>query len=171
MILFSLLSFTIIITDGAPTTTSTIIITDGAPTTTSTFGVATEPWPLLNGGSFSNSPQPFSPDPLVRYAWPLAAVNDSILQIFEIAPTAVGPSSNTPHGSFTNTASSIGSVSCDIGVNGIGTLIIDFGIEFAGWFEFDSSDLQDNDVDLISLGIGEYNAIDYVRLPCKNLRH
>ena len=132
------------------------------------FGVATEPWPLLNGGSFSNSPQPFSPDPLVRYVWPLAptnsAIDDSILQIFEIAPISVGPSSTTSRDSFTNTSSSVGSVTCDVGVHGEGTLIIDFGIEFAGWFEFDSADLQDNDVDLISLGIGEYNAIDYVRV-------
>jgi hypothetical protein len=134
------------------------------------FGVATEPWPQLSGGAFSAPPAPFSPDPLVRYAWPLdagqpGAVNDSVLQIFEVAPISVGPVAGTPRGAFTNTSSAVGSVACSIGVHGAGTLIIDFGVELAGWFEFDSYDLLDEDMGVITLGIGEYTAIDYVSPP------
>ena len=121
------------------------------------IGVAPEPWPPLSGGSFSNPAAPYSPDPLVRYSWPLPDVDDTILQYFELPAVSVGGS---PAASFANASSAIGSVACDIHVLGAGTLTVDFGVEFAGWVEFDSPDLAA--VSGIVVGIGEYSAIDWV---------
>ncbi len=118
---------------------------------------APQPWPGLNGGAFSGPPAPLSPDPLVRYVWPLPAVDDTVLQIFELPATAAGGS---PSSSFANTSSAVGSVECAIRVTGAGTLTVDFGVEFAGWLEFDSPDLADSSG--VVVGIGEYTAVDWV---------
>ena len=122
------------------------------------FGVAPEPWPPLSGGAFTGQPQPSSPDPLVAYQFN-AGTNDTTLQIFSVAAVSVG---GTPSTSFTNTNSAVGSVRCSIGVEGGGTLLIDFGVELPAWLEFDSSDLLLVDATLISMGISEYNVLGYL---------
>jgi alpha-L-rhamnosidase len=134
----------------------------GALAGAAAFGAAPEPWPPLNGGSFSGRAQPASPDPLVRYVWPLPAVDDRVLQIIELAPAAVGAGPATAAGSFANASAAAGAVACAIRVTGGGTLVVDFGVEFAGWFEFDSPDIAPADARALTLGIGEYDAVDYV---------
>ncbi len=67
-----------------------------------------EPYPWLNGGSFSGThmacacsppgpPAPLSPDPLVRYRW--AEGTPRALQVYNITPVAVWTDSET---SFVN---------------------------------------------------------------------
>lgn len=124
---------------------------------TTAFGVAPEPWPVLNGGAFSGPPQPSSPDPLVRYQWAPGALNGTNLQIFAVDAVAAGPTPDTPQGSFMNASSCVGGgAGCQLVVGGNGTLIVDFGLEMAAWFEFDSADLTDADVGAITLGISEF---------------
>ena len=122
-------------------------------------GVAPEPWPLLNSGSFSGHAQPSSPDPLVSYVWPPSSfANDSTLQIHFLAAAAAGPSPTTPADSFLNASSAVGSVACSITVRGAGRLVIDFGVESPGWLEFDSSDLLPSDAKDIVMGTSEYSS-------------
>ena len=120
-------------------------------------GVAPQPWPALAGGAFSNHAAPSSPDPLVRYEW-AASVNGSILQVYELPAAAV---SGTPASSFSNTSSAVGSVACSIRVSGPGMLTFDFGVEVAGWLEFDSHDLTAAAANQLTLGLGEYNEVGY----------
>ena len=123
------------------------------------FGAAPEPWAPLSGGAFSGPPAPFSPDPLVRYQWAPGSFNASLLQSFVIAPTAAGPTRGSPAGSFVNASSCVGAAGggpCALRVVGNGTLIVDFGVESASWFEFDSADLQDADACALVLGISEF---------------
>lgn len=130
-----------------------------ALTSPSAFGVAPEPWLPLNGGAFSGAPQPSSPDPLVAYEWAPGAFNSSLLQSFVVAPVAAGPTPGTPRGSFVNASSCVGAAAgapCSLVVSGNGTLIVDFGVELAGWFEFDSADLLDADLGAITLGLSEF---------------
>jgi len=122
------------------------------------FGVAPEPWPPLSGLGFINPPAPFSPDPLVRYAFP-ASVNDSVLQIYELP--AIGLTAS-PVGSFLNISNSIGSLLTNITVVRNGTLLIDFGVESAGWLEFDSPNLQPGDLGDIIMGSSEFTSVDFV---------
>ena len=123
------------------------------------LGAAPEPWPPLNGGGFRGAPQPQSPDPLVRYEWD-AGVNASVLQIFPVPATACGPAAGTAADSFLGAASAVGSVACSITVRGAGTLEVDFGVELPAWVEFDAVGVPADAS--MSLGIGEYNAVDYV---------
>ena len=127
------------------------------PSLSNAIGVAPEYWPPLGGGTFSGPPQPFSPDPLVQYVWPFPSTDDTVLQYFELSAESAGGS---PAASFLNTSSAVGSIACGIHVVGAGLLTIDFGVEFAGWVEFDSPDLADGSG--IVVGIGEYTAVDYV---------
>ena len=123
------------------------------------YGAAPEPWLPLHGGAFTGAPQPLSPDPLVRYVWPLAATNDSLLQTFLVPAAACG---GAPAAHFVNASSAVGSLAPAIRVVGNGSLTIDFGVELAAWFEFDSPDLQPADAASLVLGISEYNVVDYV---------
>jgi hypothetical protein len=123
------------------------------------YGVAPEPWAPLSGGSFSGQPQPLSPDPLVAYEWPAGSFNASLLQSFVLAPFAAGPTAGTPRNTFANASSCVGDrgdAPCALWVNGNGTLIVDFGVEVAGWFEFDSADLSDADAGKLVLGLSEF---------------
>ncbi len=132
------------------------------------LGAAPQPWLPLGGGAFSGAPAPFSPDPLVRYVWPLAGspapVDDSLLQIFTVAAADCGPfGAATPPGSFVGAASCNGaSDAVNISVRGNGTLIVSFAVELAAWVEFDSADLLPADAANLVVGIGEYTAVDYV---------
>ena len=127
-------------------------------------GAAPQPWQPLHGGAFSGPPAPLSPDLLVSYVWPLSGggVDDSQLQVIAVQAQGCGPhGAGTPPGSFSG-AASCGSGAVAVTVSGNGTLIVDFGVEVAGWFEFDSADLQPADVGGIVVGIGEYTEVDYV---------
>ena len=126
------------------------------------FGVAPQPWPPLSGGAFSGPAAPESPDPLVAYVWPLPAVNDSVLQITAAPAVAAGPSAATARDAFLNAASAAGSIACNITVQGNGTLVVDFGVERAAWFEFDSADLPDAELGNIVVGISEYDVVDWL---------
>ena len=125
-------------------------------------GIAPEPWPPLSGGSFSGLPAPQSPDPLIQYVWPLDAVNDTILQIYQIPAVAISLLPGTETSAFTNISSAVESIACEIHVIGNGTLVIDFGVELAGWIELDVMDLLDIDVNGINIGIGEYSGVEFV---------
>jgi alpha-L-rhamnosidase len=121
---------------------------------------APQPWPWLYGGAFSGAAAPESPDPLVRYEWPLNRINESVLQIYTVPAVALTTAAGTPPTSFTNVSSAVGSVACNIHVQGPGQLVIDWGVELPGWFEFDS--VADIDVGNLLLGIGEYSAVEFV---------
>jgi hypothetical protein len=124
----------------------------GAP-----VGVAPEPWSPLSGGAFIGPPQAASPDPLVAFAWTPGAFNASQLQSFVVSPVAAGPTPGTPRASFVNASSCVGGgAACGLVVAGNGSLIVDFGVELAGWFEFDSSNLLDADAAELTLGISEF---------------
>ena len=128
-----------------------------------TLGAAPQPWLPLNGGAYSGAPAPLSPDPLVRYVWPLPGTDDSLLQIFTVPAVACGPHGLTAPGAFAGTASCGGATDAvNITVSGNGTMIVSFGVELAAWVEFDSPDLQPADAANLVLGIGEYTEVDYV---------
>lgn len=124
-----------------------------------------EPYVYLQGGSFSNNPQPLSPDPLVQYQWTDSSVNTTALQIFDTLPIAVTVLSNPS--SFTNLSSCIGGQGpTDITVTGTGSFMIDFGTESAAWLEIDSPDLDPTEaLALLVLGISEYNEIEKQGTP------
>jgi alpha-L-rhamnosidase len=140
---------------------SSAVVPRGDPPIDPHVGVAPEPWPVLSGGGFTGPDQPLSPDPLVRYQFDVDT-NDTILQIFAVAAVAVGPAAGTAATAFTNTASAVGNTSCSVGVQGNGTLVVDFGVELPAWLEFDSAELLPVDVSRIQLGISEYDVVDYV---------
>ena len=120
------------------------------------FGSAPQPWPPLHGGGFTGPAAPFSPDPLVRYAWTdIPSINDTVLQIFPVAPVACGPAPGTPASSFSNASSCGGAQSPAITVSGAGTLVVDFGVELPAWFEFDSPDLDPATLPSLIMGISE----------------
>ena len=126
----------------------------------SALGAAPEPYEPLNGGAFVGSRQPSSPDPLVSYVWPPGgAYNVSALQIFVVGAVSVGATPLSPSGSFQNASSCVNATggaagACALRVTGPGTVVIDFGVELAGWLEFDSPDLVDTS--MVELGISEY---------------
>lgn len=132
------------------------ILTQSSVALFSSFGAAPEPYLPLNGGAFSGAPQPSSPDPLIRYVWTPGAYNASALQIFSLPPVAAGPTPATNRSSFLNASSCVGASACALTVAGAGTLLVDFGVETAGWFEFDSNDITAGDAGLLQLGISEY---------------
>lgn len=101
-----------------------------------------EPYKLLNGGSYSDLTIKDSPDPIINYKWDAPKASDS-LQIYFLEPKKV---STFPPGSFKQTSNSIR-------VEGTGSIMFDFGVESAGWLEFESDDL----VDSVEMSISEYN--------------
>ena len=127
------------------------------PFVSSAFGSAPEPWLPLHGGGFVAPAQPSSPDPLVSYAWPRGSFNVSALQVFAVAPVAAGASAGSEARSFLNASSCVGGGGgCALRVVGAGQLIVDFGVELPGWFEFDSPDLSAGDAAALLVGISEY---------------
>jgi hypothetical protein len=126
------------------------------------LGVAPQPWAPLNGGGFTGAPAPQSPDPLARYRWPFPGTDDTQLQIYESPAVAAGPAPGTRGDAFLNTSSAAGSIACAIRVVGNGSLVVDFGVERAGWFEFDSADLLPADAGGIVMGLSEYETVDWL---------
>jgi len=110
--------------------------------TVGSFAQLKEPYAPLHGGSWSGTPVPASPDPLITYRWDETKATDS-LQIYTLRPKKI---KGIPQRSFTIKDH-------QITVTGKGDLLFDFGTESAGWFEFDSDDLPDS----VEASISEYN--------------
>ncbi len=109
----------------------------------------TEPYEPLHGGHFSGPAVALSPDPLVRYRWRHTEPSDT-LQYYLLRPVSV--SSTTPQ-AFGGLQSAR-DASCNITVQGTGTIRLDFGTESAAWMEIDSTDLAGK----VEMGVSEYNA-------------
>lgn len=101
-----------------------------------------EPYQALHGGDYTGPSVEQSPDPLIRYRWYNPTAQDS-LQIYELPPRKI---TGVPASSFRITSEGIT-------VLGPGDLVMDFGVESAGWLEFDSDDLSDS----VMASISEYN--------------
>lgn len=118
-----------------------------------------EPYPYVSSGSFTGTPVPDSPDPLVAYRWPNPRASDG-LEIYTLKP--VSATADLPS-SFTNLSSLTGS-SPNVTVNGTGSIKLDFGRENAAWLEFDSSDLTGS----VEMSISEYNEPAVVNAGAQN---
>jgi len=105
-----------------------------------------EPFEPIHNGSFSAEKVMQSPDPLITYRWQNPSLADS-LQIYTLQPVLV----KAPD-SFA--VPPVNRISADgITVTGKGDIFFDFGVESAGWLEFESDDLQDT----VEMSISEYN--------------
>lgn len=109
---------------------------------------ASEPYDYVSQGSFSGKEQPASPDPLVSYRWDDPKAGDS-LEIFLQKPVKV--TSAMPENFKATESLTTDQVSVE--VIGAGTIVADFGAEFAGWLEFESPDLSGG----VTMGISEHN--------------
>ena len=99
-------------------------------------------------GSFSGPEIDYSSDPLVAYRWENPQPDDDV-QIFVQKPEKVW--SDHP-ASFHGLESLTGDTPA-VTINGTGTIVVDFGREYAGWFEIDSPDCPDG----LKMSISEYN--------------
>jgi alpha-L-rhamnosidase len=87
-----------------------------------------------------------SPDPMHTYRWPSPQASDD-LQTYALKPVTV--SSTAP-------CSGLESLSTDrthVTIKGKGRILLDFGVESAGWLEIESPDLNGD----VEFGISEYN--------------
>jgi len=112
----------------------------------SDFDSHIESYAFLHAGGFTGKPVPQSPDPLVAYRW---AQEDSNLQVYQLKPIHI----QANHSVAFENIQSAKSNNCNILVRDTGSLQFDFGVESAGWLEFDSPDLDG----AVTLSISEYN--------------
>ena len=118
---------------------------------------ANEPYAYLTNGSFSNPAVPLSPDPLVRYAWPPAAMTED-LQLYDVLPVSAALTPGTPAASFAGLASLL-TASPSVAVAGAGGFVADFGVESAGWVEVDvqaATAPSPADLALVRFGLSEW---------------
>ena len=101
-----------------------------------------EPYKSLHAGSESGPLVKESPDPLITYQWNDPKASDS-LQVYTLQPKKI---TAIPNSSFNQNGN-------EITVSGEGSLMVDFGVESAGWIEFESDDLADS----VEMSISEYN--------------
>lgn len=106
------------------------------------FAQVKEPYRVLQGGSKSGPFVKESPDPLITYRWSNPKVSDS-LEIYTLQPKKI---TGIPNSSFNQNKDGTS-------VSGKGSLMFDFGVESAAWFEFESDDL----IDSVEMSISEYN--------------
>jgi hypothetical protein len=92
------------------------------------LGMAPEPYSPLNGGAFSGTPQPLSPDPLVAYEWKYAGVNRSLLQAFTARPVSV----TVVSGSGCHGADTLATDAPHATFTGACRLRLDFGVSCRG---------------------------------------
>ncbi len=104
-----------------------------------------EPYPFISG-KFTGLEINESPDPLVGYKWKNTYANDA-LEIYALHPKSI--TSNLPRNILQGTEN----VAFPMKVTGVCDLRFDFGIESAGWLEFDSDDLVGD----VEMSISEYN--------------
>ena len=99
--------------------------------------VITEPCPWLSGANASGAPAVVaSPDPNVGMTWG-AATNATRVQVYNA--THFERWTSAPAGAFTVSRGAATS-GVTVAVHGIGSVMIDFGAEHAGWVEFASAD-------------------------------
>lgn len=106
------------------------------------FAQVIEPYKPVHNGTYSKFTVKESPDPLINYRWNNPRATDS-LEIYTLQPKKI---TGIPNSSFKQNKN-------QVTVSGKGSLLFDFGIESAGWIEFDSDDL----VDSVEVSISEYN--------------
>ena len=106
------------------------------------FAQIKEPYKTVHNGSYSGHAVKESPDPLISYRWKSPKATDS-LEIYTLQPKKL---TGIPNSSFKQDKN-------QITVSGRGSILFDFGLESAGWIEFDSDDL----VDSVEVSISEYN--------------
>ena len=95
-----------------------------------------QPYRYING-SYSGEKVPSSPDPLVSYRWDNPKATDE-LEIYTIKPVSV-QSDKHEHANTKKISS--------ISITGECNLMFDFGQVNAGWFEFDSDNI-DGDIEI-----------------------
>ena len=110
---------------------------------------ARQPYPTVNGGSYGDSSVTVSPDPLVNYRWDSVSADDD-LQVFNAYPVKYTADSDN----FTG-LESILTDNVNVTVKGSGTLMLDFGVEFAAWLEIESPDFSTSAASL-KLSVSEY---------------
>lgn len=103
----------------------------------------------VSGGGFTGPSVPASPDPLVAYRWPDPRPDDEV-QIYVLRPAAVATGSPDAFDHLNSLQTDAPSVT----VRGTGTIVVDFGAEYAGWFEIDSPDAPEGG---FRLSVSEYN--------------
>jgi len=113
-----------------------------------------EPYPWLNDfNPHGHVAVPESPDPLIEGTWS-NQVNTSQLQIY--STTMPITATSNPTSAFTNVGS-LQSKSPNVLVAGPGRLMLDFGVERAAWFEFESTDIDPTQIPQLYASISEYN--------------
>ena len=112
-----------------------------------------EPYSCVSGGRYTRKIPPYSPDPFVNYRWDKVSHNDGF-QIF----TAYPISYSANHAEHFSGLDTITAGKVNIKVSGTGSILLDFGVEYAAWLEIDSPDLSGH----ITLGISEYNKPAFV---------
>ncbi len=123
----------------------------------------TEPWPALHGYTADALPaRNSSLDPLVRYAWN-SSVDPSVMQTFLMHPARIVGAE--PAAAFEG-LDTILTATPNVTVKPGGTLCLDFGLETAGWIEFQSPDLGQAGaaaVRSVTVGMGEYDEPDKLK--------
>jgi len=114
-----------------------------------------EPYPYISG-QFSGKEIHESPDPLVGYKWGSTAADDD-LQIYLLHPKTI--SVDIPANVQFEKKNRL-----PVKVTGACNLMFDFGIENAGWMEFDSDDLDGE----VEMSISEYNEPAILNAGAKN---
>ncbi|MBP1588357.1 MAG: hypothetical protein ILO53_08180 [Clostridia bacterium] len=105
---------------------------------------------FISGGEFAAPQNPLSQDPLLGYHWRAASGGDG-MQLFQSFPVSVVVSDK----SIFKGTENIEPGKMNVEVTGDGHLIFDFGVEFAGWLEIESPDLEG--AAFVRLGVSEYN--------------
>jgi alpha-L-rhamnosidase len=132
-----------------------------APVRTSSI----DPYPYLNGGSFTGPSSPHNPDPLQSYVWG-SGVNASILQVIYLLPSTVTLTDGTDPSSFVGLDSLLAPFP-SVTVMGAGGIQFDFGANHAAWVEFDSADMPQGELPALMMGVSEYNEYEICNLGPK----
>ena len=118
-----------------------------------------EPFPdLFDYDEEGNLPQPFSPDPLLRYTWSQWHDDRAQLQVYRVNSVTAYNATGSISG-----AESLYTNQTNLFIFGNGQLILDFGVERAAWLEFESPDLNG----CVQAAISEFNAPQKTRSVTK----
>ena len=128
--------------------------------TASMAWTAPEPFSPITGADPTGlSARPDADDPLVRYTW-ASGTNASALQLYRVSRADAATA--TPESAFSGVPSLTdgggrGPSGVYVTVHGPGALRLDFGVERAAWFEFESADLG-TQAGAVSASISEFNS-------------
>jgi hypothetical protein len=117
-----------------------------------------EPYGLLSGGAFDGPPVPASLDPLVSYVWGPGA-NFSAMQVFLLPPVKAAAAPAAAATGLPTLSAPYGSAAAVVTANA--TLMLDWGVEHAGWLEWAVAAAVDPRVTVIG-GLSEYNTLSPV---------